>query len=207
MKIIPTTLALGLLTAAAAQAQAQTLQGTTYLRINAGNISYTQRAEDNFRSISGTLLPAAGRFVATNFLVGAEVPLGYSHYRYEYIFSGTIGSDEKVSVSDVTFGVSPFVRYYLPGAGSHRLFGQISGSLGWLRNRQQNTYSGRYETKRERTIDYQEYGAGLGYNYFITPSAALELTAGYKRSTLGPDRTNGNLDVQAGFALLLPSTK
>ncbi|RSK31078.1 outer membrane beta-barrel protein [Hymenobacter metallilatus] len=205
MKIIPATLALGLLTAAAAQAQ--TSQGTTYLRINAGNISYTQRAEDNFRSISGALLPAAGHFITTNFLVGAEVPLGYSHYRYEYVFSGTIGSDEKFSASDVTFGVSPFVRYYLPGTGSHRFFGQISGGLGWLRNRQQNTYSGRYKTRRERTIDYQEYGAGLGYNYFITPSAALELTAGYKRSTLGPDRTNGNLDVQAGFALLLPSIK
>ncbi|UPL49301.1 outer membrane beta-barrel protein [Hymenobacter sublimis] len=207
MNILPIGILVGML--AASSAAAQTEKGHTYLRLSAGNLSYSNQDQNQFgneyRQIFGSLYPAVSRFVADNFLVGAEIPLRYGHTRYEEAFIQIPGVR---SASQVDVGLGPFVRYYLPGTSNHRFFGQLNGSLGWQRQRQISTDdypTGTRTIKFERTIDYQTYGAALGYNYFITPGAALEVAAGYVRSTLGPDRTNGSLDIRAGIAVVLPA--
>lgn len=134
-------------------------------------------------------------FVADNFLLGATLPVGYSSYK-----PGNLSGDYSTRL--LQYGISPFARYYIPGTSPHRFFGQLNagiiGQTVWAPNY--------YDGSRDNTTNsYLTYGAAIGYNYFLTPGAALEVSAGYSRNdgNLGP--AAGALDVRAGFSIFLPS--
>jgi outer membrane protein len=195
---------LGLGCALATSATAQTEKGARYIGANVGNLSYSQNDKNN--SFSATLTPSVGIFVGNNFLLGAGLPLSYSRGHIE---NPNITSTRR----DVEIGISPFARYYLPGTGAHRFFGQLQAALTLdnYRYEAEGMYVGSggqisaYRNEQSSKNTYGSFGAGLGYNYFLTPGAALEVIASYNRFGYGEFNSFGSLNVTAGFAVFLPS--
>lgn len=197
-------LLLGLGCALASSAAAQTEKGGRYIGANVGNLSYSRNDKNN--SFSASLTPSAGVFVADNFLLGAGLPISYSRGHIENAF-------QKITRRDIAIGLSPFARYYLPGASAHRFFGQVQGA--YARNSSRYKSEGFYtasggqviatkEDQRSRD-SYSSFGASLGYNYFLTPGAALEVVASYNRFDYGQYNSTGAFGLSAGFAVFLPS--
>ncbi|MBC6699848.1 outer membrane beta-barrel protein [Hymenobacter puniceus] len=199
-----TLLFLGLGCALVTSATAQTEKGARYLGANVGNLSYSR--DDKNNSVSASLTPSAGVFVANDFLLGVGLPISYSRGHIEYTF-------QKSTRRDIAVGLSPFARYYLPGAGAHRFFGQVQGAYARSNSRYQSegtyTASGGQviitkEDQRSRS-SYNSFGASLGYNYFLTPGAALEVVASYNRLNYSRYNSSGAFGLSAGFAVFLPS--
>lgn len=184
-------------TALTVPALAQTEQGSKLIGVNVGNLSYRSSNQNN--SLSAALYPSAGVFVTNNLLLGSSVSLSYYRQHFTNYF-------QDYRSRTFSYGLAPFARYYVPGSGRHRFFGQISAGVQrssiWVENKSDIGPGKQHDIYREVT-----YGGALGYNYFITPVAALEVTAGYGRNTNGPNPTTGTLDVRAGFSLFLPSRK
>lgn len=172
-------------------AMAQTTKGSKFIGVNIGNLSYTQSQNDS--GIGVELFPSAGVFLADNFLLGSSVTLGYQR------LSSDNGSFRDYSRRTISYGLAPFARYYFAGTAPHRFFGQASVGIQWS-----NTKIELDNTRKYSTTD-KNFAVGLGYNYFLTPGAALEILAGYGRDTNGPNATIGYLDVRAGFSVFLPS--
>ncbi|WP_197062964.1 outer membrane beta-barrel protein [Hymenobacter sp. APR13] len=195
---------LGLGCALASSAFAQTEKGARYIGANVGNLSYSRSDKNN--SFSATLTPSAGVFVGNNFLLGAGLPISYSRGHFETTF-------QKSTRREVEVGLAPFARYYLPGSGAHRFFGHLQAGIarGSYRYQSEGMYIGSggqmVATKEDqRSNDTSTiFGAGLGYNYFLTPGAALEVVASYNRYGYGDYDSAGALNVSAGFAVFLPS--
>jgi len=177
---------------------AQTEKGTKFLGASVGNLSY--RTEDNSIYISAAIYPSVGVFVVDNLLLGSNLRLGYERSRNE----GSLGDFERRTI---VYGLSPFVRYYFAGSNAHRFFGQISGGITWYNTKIKDRYTTGNLINRTSKEDFSTFGGALGYNYFLTPSAALEVTAGYTRDTNGPSPATGVLDIRAGFVVFLPSKK
>jgi hypothetical protein len=167
---------------------AQTTRGSKFIGVNIGNISYAH--DYNSNEIEVTLFPSVGVFLTDNFLLGSSVLLGYDRY----------GSrNSTYNRHTISYGLAPFARYYFAGTAPHRFFGQASVGI-----RRSNTKGeGGYNQKYSETN--KNFAVGLGYNYFLTPSAALEVMIGYGRDTNNLNYTTGYLDVQAGFSVFLPS--
>ncbi|QNH62031.1 outer membrane beta-barrel protein [Hymenobacter sediminicola] len=180
----------------ATAAMAQTEKGARFIGANVGDLSYS-RGKQNFGNsrFSVSLYPSVGVFVANNFLLGANLELGYSSVK-----SGNLSGDYSTRV--LQYGVSPFARYYLPGASAHRFFGQVSaGVLG-----QTAWYPNYYDGARQSSTNFAgRFGVAVGYNYFLTPGAALEVVAGYGHNSSRNAFSSGALDVRAGFSIFLPS--
>ncbi|WBO84354.1 outer membrane beta-barrel protein [Hymenobacter yonginensis] len=195
---------LGLSCALASSAFAQTEKGARYIGANVGNLSYGRSDKNN--SISATLTPSAGVFVGNNFLLGAGLPISYSRSHFETTF-------QKSTRREVAVGLVPFARYYLPGTGAHRFFGHLQAGIarGSYRYQAEGMYfasGGQAVITKEDQRSSQTsltLGAGLGYNYFLTPGAALEVVASYGRYGIGDYDSAGALNVSAGFAVFLPS--
>lgn len=176
--------------AVASPALAQTEKGAKYLGLGLGDLTY-QRIEKNNSFLSAALFPAVGVFVVDNLLAGANLELGYERRH----FSNQFGDARYRRTS---FGVTPFLRYYLLRGERHKLFGQASAGYTWARI----DNAGYVENYTPR---YMTAGAAVGYNYFLTPTAALEATAGYTHRDNGPAPATNGLDIRAGFAIFLPS--
>ncbi|MBD2713721.1 DUF3575 domain-containing protein [Microvirga sp. STR05] len=186
----------GLGCALATGATAQTEKGARFIGANLGDLSYS-RGKQNYGNsrFSVSLFPSVGVFVANNFLLGANLELGYSSIK-----SGNSSGDYSTRV--LQYGVSPFVRYYLPSTSAHRFFGQVgAGVLG-----QTAWYPNYYDGERQSSTNFaSRYGVAVGYNYFLTPGAALEVVAGYGHNSNRNAFSSGALNVQAGFSIFLPS--
>ena len=171
-------------------AMAQTTKGSKFIGVNIGNLSYTRSQDDSRIGIA--LLPSAGVFLADDFLLGSSVTLGYQRFNSEngiqYYTSRTI-----------SYGLAPFARYYFAGTTPHRFFGQASVGIARSNTKIEAGYKDKYSSTDE------SFAVGLGYNYFLTPSAALEVIAGYGRDYNGSNTSVGHLDVRAGFSVFLPS--
>jgi outer membrane protein len=139
-----------------------------------------------------SLYPTVGKFVADKFLLGVTADLGYRNSKREGFYDS--------SVRQITYGAVPFARYYIAGADKHQLFGQLNAGMVWLNRKLDSSF----EPGGSYTTNYGILGLALGYNYFLTPGAALEATAGYNRN--GVDgRSNGTFNIRAGLAIFLPS--
>lgn len=175
---------------------AQTEKGAKYMGVNIGGVNYQNNK--NGSSIGVALLPLAGIFVTDNLLVGTEIQLGYQRGTSKGV------TEDNISRS-IQYGLSPFVRYYFAGTSPHRFFGQLSGGISW--NNQYVKSKVNSETiSGSTTSHYATASAALGYNYFLTPGAALEVMASYNRNGIGEsDFKYGQVVVSAGFAVFLPS--
>lgn len=175
---------------------AQTEKGSKYLGVSIGNIGYSKK--DNLSSIGATLTPSVGVFVTDDLLVGAGLQLGYQGSKFD-------SNTEDRTYRDLYYGLSPYIRYYFAGTSPHRFFGQLGGGIIW------NNYYNKVESSStSSTFKSSSHsataGAALGYNYFLTPGAALEVTASYNRFGIGnSNASNGGLSITAGFAVFLPS--
>ena len=192
----------GLLTAVAARpAVAQTDKGAKYLGVGVGGLNYSRSAYS--RGLSATLFPSAGLFVADNVLLGTDLRLGYAQITSKY----PRGS---YAYRTVSYGLAPFARFYVPSTSRHRFFGQLSVGATWtdMRTKLEGANVGVGPATRYQHDNYQTAGLALGYNYFLSPHAALEVTAGYAlRRYNNPVRTTGAFDIRAGFSIFLPSKK
>lgn len=189
-------LLLGIACALSASAMAQTEKGSKYLGVSIGNIGYNKK--DNFSSVGVTLTPSAGVFVTDDLLVGTGLQLGYQRSKFE-------SNIEDRTNRNLSYGLSPYVRYYFAGTSPHRFFGQLSGGILW-NNGYNKIESGSASSTFKNTSHSATASAGFGYNYFLTPGAALEVTANYGRFGIGnSNNSNGGLSINAGFAVFLPS--
>ena len=189
-------LLVGLGCALATATSAQTEKGAQFIGANVGDLSYS-RGNQNYGNsrFSVSLFPSVGVFVANNFLLGANLELGYSSIK-----SGNSSGDYSSHV--LQYGVSPFARYYLPSTSAHRFFGQVgAGVLG-----QTAWYPNYYDGERQSSTNFAgSLGVAVGYNYFLTPGAALEVVAGYGYNSNRNAFSSGALNVRAGFSIFLPS--
>ena len=176
---------------------AQTEKGAKYIGVNIGGVNYQNNK--NGSSIGVALLPSAGVFVTDNLLVGTGIQLGYQRASFK-----SSATEDNISRS-IPYGLSPVVRYYFAGTSPHRFFGQLSGGITW--NNQYVKYEVNSEPVSGSTTSHNATAsAALGYNYFLTPGAALEVTAGYYRNGIGKSGFNyGQVAVSAGFSVFLPS--
>lgn len=171
-------------------ASAQTEKGTTYWGASLGNLRYSKVKQQN-SNFAVSLYPTVGKFVADKFLLGVTADLGYSNSKREGFYDS--------STRQITYGAVPFARYYVAGADKHRLFGQLNAGLVWLNTKNDGAFG-----SGSRTSRYGTAGLAVGYNYFLTPGAALEATAGYNRSGV-EGNSNGVFSIRAGLAIFLPS--
>jgi hypothetical protein len=173
-------------------ASAQTEKGTTYWGASIGNVRYNRtQLKENLFSVS--LYPTAGKFVTDKLLLGLTANLGYN--------SAEPSIDTYVRT--ISYGAVPFARYYFEGTDKHRFFGQLNAGLIWRNSKLKGPYG--YGTGKSYTTLYGTGGVALGYNYSLTPGAALEATAGYNRNGSSNQFYIGTLDIRAGFAIFLPT--
>jgi hypothetical protein len=193
---------------AATTARAQTERGTRYLSLSVSELSYIGRYGNSHYIFTGALTPAAGVFVANKLLVGAGLRLAYSRNKFDNL-------NTQYYSRNIEAELAPFVRYYLLGQRQHRVFGQLSAGHGWS---QQATFFDD-PSSGDRVTDFKvparryTLRAGLGYNYFLTPSAAFEARLGWRYQNtyrIGTGRLQNSYnaaDLQLGFSVLLPSGK
>jgi hypothetical protein len=117
--------------------------------------------------------------------------LGYSNSKSNAYYDSSIRS--------IRYGAVPFARYYIAGADKHQFFGQLNAGLVWFNRKDKGSFG-----SGSSTTNYGIVGLALGYNYFLTPGAALEATAGYNRNGVNGN-SNGTFDIRAGLAIFLPS--
>jgi outer membrane protein len=170
---------------------AQTTKGSKFIGVNIGNLDYTHSS--NGSGIGVTLFPSAGVFLTDDFLLGTSVTLGYQRLSID---NGTV---QDYSSRTISYGLAPFARYYFAGTTPHRFFGQASVGIERSNTKIELDYIEKYSSTNKN------FAVGLGYNYFLTPGAALEVIAGYGRDNNGPSPAIGYLDVRAGFSVFLPS--
>jgi outer membrane protein len=175
---------------------AQTEKGSKFIGVSIGNIGYQK--DNYFSSIGADLNPSAGVFVTDNLLLGSGLQVGYRRTKSN-------GNSSNYTNRTISYGISPFARYYFSGAATHRFFGQVSGGVArYNQRRESDDYVSPGGVSRDNST-YFTYGGALGYNYFLTPGAALEVTAGYNRFGFDERSTNGSFNIQAGVAVFLPS--
>lgn len=185
-----------------ASSMAQTEKGNKYIGANIGNVSYTD--VDSRTNIGATLTPSAGVFIADNLLLGTGLPLSYARS------SDKIGSGKTIN-RNISYGLTPYGRYYFAGTNAHRFFGQVEGGISRFNYYYNSENSVASPAVQRQNATAFNYGGVLGYNYFLTPGAALEVMAGYKRydsfNVFDSNRqqSTGVLNVTAGFAVFLPS--
>src|SRR5690606_29794008 len=125
------------------------------------------------------LAPTAGYFVTDGLAIGLQPALSLQTFK---------GEDNRWG-----YGISPFVRYYLPqgSSASGRFFAH--GNIGIAGS---SPGSG-------ADLDF---GANIGYAHFITDNVALEAMAGYNysKATVEGAQKHTGLGVSLGFQIYLP---
>ncbi|RCR69677.1 outer membrane beta-barrel protein [Larkinella punicea] len=97
------------------EAVAQTEKGRWQIGAQLGNVTYQSDTSNASKSISGSLAPAVGYFIARNLLIGVTVPFSFNATNLKY------GADH----FNRTIGIGPAVRYYV-GQSSFKPFVGIS---------------------------------------------------------------------------------
>ena len=134
------------------------------------------------KSFNININPRAGYFVSDGIAIGASLNGGLITAKH---------------ADDVwTYGVAPFIRYYVPEGSSStgRFFGQ--GELGIA------------GSSIGKSADVA-FGIGLGYAHFITKSVALESVVGYNysKATTASATAQSGLGVSLGFQIYLPGKR
>jgi len=133
-------------------AQAQTEKGRWTAGVNIGSFTFRK----NNSTIN--LAPAAGYFVAPNFVVGTGVPI--------IINRSDEGSDFYRSSA---IGIAPFVRYYI---GQSRLKPYLSFSYSYSFVRQRYNFTGALPVPDEKGHN-RDTSPSIGLAYFINRNVAL----------------------------------
>ncbi len=187
-------LPLAALLTAGATLQAQTTKGTRLLGLSGGDFTFERSHLE--KRFSGTLIPAAGVFVADNLAVGASVPFGYSRFK--------ITLADGVTSRNLSLGLLPWLRYYLPSESRHRVFGELSVGGVFNSERVEGGIAG--DMYSDSNVKFQA-SAGLGYSYFITPTVGLESLLAYRINGATSRQFGGTaLNLNLGFRIYLPKS-
>lgn len=140
--------------------------------------------------ISFNLAPSMGVFVVNNFVIGAELQLGFSAY----------GEEEYTSVGTELAAV-PFARYYF---GSANIKPYIHTGIGGGVNQYETVFDD-YDSYTDKTKTFV-FEVGGGVSFFFTESVALDLgigigTTSYKNDSQSYNETGLAFDV--GFSVFL----
>ncbi|SOD77943.1 outer membrane beta-barrel protein [Spirosoma fluviale] len=143
---------------------AQTEKGRWTVGATVGNFTYYKK--DTYRSFSANLTPSAGYFPVNNLEVGTGIPLSLSKSKY-----ANFNGDAKAS--NVSFGLSPYVRYYF-GSSKLKPFVGLAYGYSWtsIRNRDSNQdLKGKGFTSTLTPT--------VGVAYFINRTVALNASVNY----------------------------
>jgi len=156
----------------------QTEKGSMFIGgtagLQIGNVEYFGEPADDVTSIS--LLPQLGFFIADQLAIGGNVTIEYLSFYGESV---------------TTVGIKPLVRYYFIEMGNAELFAQAR--IGYA-----------------RTFFYGEglgnigFGIGAGMDAFIKENVALEILAGYDRTSYPEyEESYGGFGITFGFLIFL----
>jgi hypothetical protein len=152
--------------------------GNFGLEFSTSKSKYNNQTSTNGKSTSFSLEPRFGYFVINNLVVGGELGLGLSSFKYD-------GEDDKWTSTAITIG--PFVRYYFqPG-----IFVEGKYAIGTMKTKDDD-FVGDVE---EYKYSLSSVSLGAGYAYFLNENIALEPMIGFQSSGQ-KNKTNGEPDVK-----------
>jgi hypothetical protein len=177
---------------------AQTEKGS-FLIGGSGRAFYTSNPKTKYESYNLTFYPQAGYFLFKNFAFGIKPTITYNQFHsYNYILQRS-----------TTFGISPFIRYYI-GSYKMRLFFQ--GSLGY--NHTHNHIKAftlppldpAFANSNDNSFT-QDIGAGLVY--FINEHVGLEGLINYNHNSyeygaVSSEFQTSNISFNLGLQIYLP---
>lgn len=182
---------------------AQTTKGSFMIggsgSLNFSNVKFS--GSDPMKTYNVNLSPVAGYFIFKNFSTGLSLPL-------EVFWSKTTvaSTSEDVSFSGCSWGVAPFVRYYIPVKS---WFIVTEGTYGWYYRKSTTDVvdqNGNVTQESESSSNHRQYRIAAGPAFFLSPYTSIEILANYGRMEL--DKTNqSKFYVSIGLQIYLPSKK
>ncbi|SDE21990.1 outer membrane protein [Riemerella columbipharyngis] len=174
---------LGAAILAAGVASAQIQEGNWMVGGQVAHMKFTN-------GLNVALTPQVGYFIKDNWVVGGEVGL-----------SLTKPTGKNATQTDWSLGA--FTRYYLSDAQADHLLKNgrffAQGNVGFGGN---NVSSGGSSTNGV------DLGIGAGYSYFITKNVSLDALLKFNALVgAGSSAGKGNLGLNVGFQIYLPSSK
>jgi hypothetical protein len=153
--------------------------------VGGGTTDYTapNATPSSFKNtnINVSLTPSLGWFINSKTAVGGSLLLTISSQKQSHIVSGI--TDRKDNSKTTDYGLGVFLRYYLGDLSSVKPFlnvylnaGSGSGSSDGVRYTSGEKYS--YEGKVSEKLFYNT-GLNLGITKMFSPSASLDIFAGY----------------------------
>lgn len=159
-------------------ATAQTERGRWMVGTQIGGFTYSEQNNGGTKTISASLAPLAGYFMANNLLLGTGVPLSYSNTKPS--FAGLITQTTNVSI-----GLSPFIRYYV-GPSSLKPYVGLAYSYSFT-NTKYETQTGVVSGDGRSTM----LTPTAGVAYFINRNVALSAGLNYSIQTSESVRLGG----------------
>jgi hypothetical protein len=173
-------------------AQAQTSKGGFLV---SGGISFIHR-NDEYPSSSSTkysslsITPRVGYFIKNNFAIGLSLPLSLTDQMSNSIH-GSYGA------KSWSLGTGPFIRYYFPL--TEKLFVLTEAGYSWNTNHTKYSENGSFQKEKARQLTL-----GAGAAYFINKNVAIELLAGYRKTTESlAEATTSGIRLEGGLQIYL----
>jgi outer membrane protein len=164
------------------------------------NHSKTETETQETKSTQFDLSPSYGYFIISNLAIGASLDFSTASSSYNW------GSGPRKSKSN-SYGVGPFVRYYLPINEKLYGVGSVSYSREWSKDEAWSTTTP--QNKNTTKEGYYNLGIGAGIAYFLTPNISLDVMLVYSKDQFknreADDytyRTSG-IALAAGFNIFL----
>jgi hypothetical protein len=146
----------------------------------------------------------AAYFAGKNFCVGFALPFELQSYKY--------GDPSFETYTSTTYGIKPFVRYYIPVASSIFILTEGMGIFTHTTDKLKYEYDGLTENSKSSGTNVG-FSAGTGLAFRLNNHALLELLGNYqytksnnKNENLpsAAKSTNNRLFLSVGFNFLLP---
>lgn len=167
-------------------ATAQTDKGRWQVAAQLSNLSYQSNSSSQYTTLSATLTPTVGCFLAKNILVGIGVPLTLETTNVSNAFGETRSG----------IGLAPFIQYYI---GQSALKPYIGGSYSYSFDKYRFDYgnsSGSYAKKGSSSAIVPT----IGLAYFLNKSVALNAGLMYSVGTVelnGPSTNTPTVIIDA----------
>lgn len=168
------------------------------------NHSKTETETQETKSTQLGLGPSYGYFIVKNLCLGASLELSTSSYTYDY------GSGKSKGKRN-SYGVGPFVGYYLPINEKLYGVGRVSYSRSW--DKYESWAEATPQDKNTSKTGYYVLGIGAGIAYFLTPNVSLDVMLVYSKDQYKyrdvndyTYRTSG-IALGAGFNIFLRKSK
>ncbi|HEX2898629.1 MAG TPA: outer membrane beta-barrel protein [Bacteroidia bacterium] len=189
--LLQKSLVFAVLCIAALSMQAQTEKGRLMVGANFNNLHLN--LNESFTQVSVSAAPTLGKFVADNLAVGARLGIGFGTYR-----------DPFRNYKNTGFHVSTgaFARYYIPVSKRIMPFVDLETGIG-------KGFSNTNGRNFDMTWAYGQASAGAAF--FLSPHASIDLSLGYRASTVLDNaafaNVSGGLRGTIGFNFYLPTGK